>query len=251
MTQAAIPPRRGPRRWASILRESAKILVGVLSVTLMIVVSGIIVQRYVDVPGLRGFVESFGVLAPVIGLALLTLHSMLFLPFLPWPLVIGTASVIFGNFRGALYVWLGTAIGACLAFVLARRYVGVRTSRLEDGRLKRLQDAASAHGLLATIGFRLLLYSNAFLNYGVALTPIKLRDLALGTFIGLLPRSFLFSYLFESVHEPDVLMAQLEFPFLSLHVLLILCRIAGGTLLFLLARQELWPRGEATSAPVR
>lgn len=72
------PPRRGPRRWASILRESAKILAGVLSVTLMIVVSGIIVQRYGHVPELRGFIERFGVLAPVIGLALLTRHSMLF-----------------------------------------------------------------------------------------------------------------------------------------------------------------------------
>lgn len=44
----------------------------------MIVVSGIIVQRYGDVPELRGFIESFGVLAPMIGLALLTRHSMLF-----------------------------------------------------------------------------------------------------------------------------------------------------------------------------
>lgn len=159
--------------------------------------------------------------------------------------------MIFGNFRGALYVWLGTAIGACRAFMLARRYVGVRTSSLEDGRFKRLQDAASAHGLLATVGFRLLLYTNVFLNYGVALTPLTLRDCALGTFIGLLPRSFLLSYLFESVQEPDVLMAQVAFPFLSLHVLLVLCRIAEGTLLFLLARQKLWPPSEATSAPVQ
>jgi uncharacterized membrane protein YdjX (TVP38/TMEM64 family) len=238
-------------QWAHIFWESAKSFLGVLALFLLIIITGVIIARYIDVPALRGLVQSFGALSPLIGLTLVALRSMLFLPILPMPVVIGLASLIFGKLHGALYAWLGTTIGACLAFMLARRFLGNRTVTLREGRLKRLHEAAGAHGLLATIGFRLLLYSNVVLNYGSAATSLTLKDYALGTFIGLVPRSFLVPYVFEISQEPDVLMALMTLPSLSLLHLLLLSNITGVVLLALLVRQAYWATKEAAPDPSR
>lgn len=220
-----------------ILWGSAKSFAGVLSLIFVVLATGLIVQRYIDVAALRGAMEGLGRLAPLLAIALFALRAMLFLPLLPVAFLIGMGSLVFGKFYGALYVWTGFSLGACLAFIVARYCVGNLAARLKRGRIRRLEETLSSHGLLSIIGLRLLFFSNVVLNFGSGLTSVTLRDYALGTVIGLAPRAFILSYLFDNLQGPDVVRTLFAYPSLLLLLLAIFATIAGMVLLALLAQQ--------------
>jgi len=220
-----------------ILYGSAQSFAGVLALVLAIVVTGLIVQRYVDVDGVRSRIEDLGVWAPLAFTSLLAVRSLFFLPVFPMAFVIAIGSLAFGKFTGAFYVWVGTALGAIVAFVLARYWIGDVASRLKSGRLRNLSEVVSSNGLLSILGLRLVFFTNVFFNYGCGLTPVSLREYALATFIGLVPRTFILSHLFETVQDPDLTRALLDYPSLVLLHLLLASNIGGVVLLTFLVRR--------------
>ena len=217
-----------------ILRGSAKSFAGVLVLVLAIVVTGIIVQRYIDVDGLRVRVEGLGVLAPLVVVSVVAVRNMLVLPILPMALLIGIGSLVFGKFSGACYIWVGTTLGAILAFMLARYCIGDVASRLSSRVLRSLNEVVSSSGPLSILGLRLAFYTRTPLNYGCGLTSVSLGEYAVATLIGLAPRTFILSYLFERVQDPDLVQALLAYPSLILLHLLLVLKIGGIGLLTLL-----------------
>ncbi|MGH8068661.1 MAG: TVP38/TMEM64 family protein [Candidatus Entotheonellia bacterium] len=232
--------KRVPGDNSSILWGTAKSIGGIVALLVAVVIMGLIVQRNIDVDALRVAIEGWGVLAPLIFMALLAFRNLLFLPVVPYLFLIGLGALSFGNLYGALYFWLGTTAGACVAFFVARYCVGEFAARLKRGRLRTLDQLVSTNGFLAILGLRLVLFSNIWLNYGSGMTSMTLKDFVLGTLIGLTPRTFTLAYIFEGVQEPDMLAAMLSYPRLGVLSLLLGSKIVGVVLLASIARQGRW-----------
>jgi uncharacterized membrane protein YdjX (TVP38/TMEM64 family) len=229
--------KHAPGDVSSLLWGTAKSIAGIVVLLVAVLGMGLIVQRHIDVDMLRATIESWGILAPLIFMALLAFRNLLFLPVVPYLFLIGVGTLSFGNLYGALYFWLGTTAGACVAFVVARYCVGEFAARLRRGRLQKLDQMVSTNGFLAILGLRLVLFSNIWLNYGGGMTSMTLRDFALGTLIGLTPRTFTLSYIFEGIQEPDMVAAMLSYPSLTVLFLLLGSKIVGVVLLAFIARQ--------------
>jgi uncharacterized membrane protein YdjX (TVP38/TMEM64 family) len=225
--------------WQRILRGSAQSLAGLVALIAAIVVIGMLIQRYLDVQALRGIIESYGVLAPIAFFAACALKNVLFLPIIPLPLLIGLGALMFGNVSGALYGWLGATAGACAAFWLGRYWLNGLATRLKRGKWQRLDEVLSSHGFLSMLGLRLVLFSSIPLNLGSGLTSITGRDYAAGTLLGLLPRTFVVAYAFDSMQDLNAWAALLTYPNALLLTLLLVSMVAGVLLLASVARKAM------------
>ncbi|MEX0617763.1 MAG: TVP38/TMEM64 family protein [Pseudohongiellaceae bacterium] len=103
------------------------------------------------------------------------------------------AGFVFGVFKGALFVVIGTTIGAVTAFVIARYLFSHRVGiyLLSHPRLKVIDDRTSSEGWKLILATRLVpLFPFKLSNYFFGLTRFSLRDFALGTGLGIIPYSF-------------------------------------------------------------
>jgi uncharacterized membrane protein YdjX (TVP38/TMEM64 family) len=222
--------------WRRVFWGSVHSVLAVLALLALVVVLSILIQKYLDIEALRASLESFGFLAPLMFIGVSALKNILFIPVVPLALLIGLGSLVFGKGYGAFYFWVGSTAGACLAFLMARYWLTEFAARLKRGRLKWLDAVVSGHGLLSILGLRLVLFSNLPLNFGSGVTSMTLRDYTLGTLIGLMPRTFVVSYVFESVQNPNVWSDLLTYPSSLLLPLLLLSKVVGILLLASLVR---------------
>lgn len=117
----------------------------------------------------------------------------------------GTALTVFGATffdLGETYVMVlvGAMLGASLSFGLGRVLgrEAVETLLKRGGMFERIQTIVSsfeAHGVLAVAYLRMAYVPFVVLNYLAPLTGIRFRDFALGTFLGILPGTFVFVFL--------------------------------------------------------
>jgi uncharacterized membrane protein YdjX (TVP38/TMEM64 family) len=228
--------RREQNDWWKILRGSAQSLLGLVTLIAAIAILNMLIQRYLDLEALRGWIDSYGALAPVAYFFVCALKSVLFIPIIPLALLIGLGALMFGKISGALYFWIGTTAGAYAAFLVGRYWLYGIAARLKRGRFQRLDEIIRGHGFLAMLGLRLVLFSNIPLNLGSGLTSITGRDYAAGTLIGIIPRTFIVAYVFESVQDPNIWATLLTYPNSLFLPLLLLSMIGGGALLTSLAR---------------
>lgn len=107
------------------------------------------------------------------------------------------AGMAYGLVGGILIASPASAIAATAAFVVARTVARRRVARwaAKDPRVAALDAAIGAHGLKLVILIRLSpLFPFNLLNYALGLTRVRLRDYALGSFIGMLPVTLLYVY---------------------------------------------------------
>lgn len=111
---------------------------------------------------------------------------------LPGVLLTTGAGFVFGVVEGTVNVVLGTTLGACLAFLLARYAAGDRARRflLRHSRLRGVTGEMGRHDLQVVLLTRLIpFFPGKLSNYVFGLTGFSFRGYALGTFIGLIPFS--------------------------------------------------------------
>jgi uncharacterized membrane protein YdjX (TVP38/TMEM64 family)/Fe-S oxidoreductase len=147
--------------------------------------------RYLDQETLRQGIEGYGALGPFVYMLIYALAPSLLLPGLPITVVGG---VLFGPFRGVVYTIIGSTIGACLAFLVAR-YVArdwVET-KLKSPKWRRLDEGVEKHGWKVVAFTRLIpLFPFNLLNYAFGLTRIKFLHYAVATFFCMLPACIAF-----------------------------------------------------------
>ncbi|MEA3643951.1 MAG: TVP38/TMEM64 family protein [Lamprobacter sp.] len=138
---------------------------------------------------LLGWINEQGALAQV---WFVLLMAGVVLLMLPGVLFTTGAGFVFGVVEGTLYVVVGTTIGACIAFLLARYLAGARARqwlRQHDAvwRLNRAIERDDARVVLLT---RLIpFFPGKASNYAFGLSAVSFRGYALGTLIGLVPFS--------------------------------------------------------------
>jgi len=122
------------------------------------------------------------------------------------PTLVGGA--VFGLWWGTLFNWMGAAIGANLAYLLARFLGREGVTQLLGGRaekwpaMERLDRAVRSHGFRGMLTLRLIpiVPFNA-LNFGGGLVGMRWPGYALATGLGILPGTFVYTMFADALLE--------------------------------------------------
>jgi uncharacterized membrane protein YdjX (TVP38/TMEM64 family) len=142
-----------------------------------------------QVIALLEWVDARGAAAALWFVALMALAVLLLLPGV---LLTTGAGFVFGVVEGTTYVVVGTTLGACAAFLLARALAGERADALLSRQpglstLRRGLALADARTVLLT---RLVpFFPGKLSNYLFGLSAVRLRGFCAATLVGLIPFS--------------------------------------------------------------
>jgi uncharacterized membrane protein YdjX (TVP38/TMEM64 family) len=118
----------------------------------------------------------------------------------PQFVLIAAAVVAFGPWAGFAYSWIGTLVSALVGFALGRRFGARALAQVGGEGLKRFMAMVGRNGLTASLIVRLV-PSAPFIvvNMAAGVTPMRLRDFATGTAIGIVPKIALTAFAGASV----------------------------------------------------
>ncbi|MDE0885041.1 MAG: TVP38/TMEM64 family protein [Myxococcota bacterium] len=139
------------------------------------------------------WVEGLGPLGPVVFIVLYVFATVF---FIPGSILTLAGGALFGLAGGLVYVFIAAFTGSSLAFLIAR--YGARAwveERLgSNPQFEALDRAVAEEGLKITFLLRLSpVFPFNFLNYGLGLTRVSLRDYMIAS-LGMLPATFLYVY---------------------------------------------------------
>lgn len=154
-------------------------------------------DRLRDGEALGQAVRQLGPLGPLLIIGLMTVAIVMSpIPSAP----IGLASgAVYGHYWGAIYVAIGSEVGALIAFGISRLvgYDALRTrlgARLSTGLLHRF--VTSQNALMAVVFATRLMPFLSFdiISYAAGLTPLTTWRFAAATLLGIVPASFLLAH---------------------------------------------------------
>ena len=149
---------------------------------------------------LKTRVHQAGVWGPVVFFA-----GYVALSLVPSPKALLTVAggVLFGFWAGAALALLAALVGAVLSFALGRALGREAVDRLTRGRLARVDELLSTHGLASVLVVRLIpVVPYTAINYAAGLTGVRLRHYALGSALGMVPGSLAYAALGAYGTEP-------------------------------------------------
>jgi uncharacterized membrane protein YdjX (TVP38/TMEM64 family) len=143
---------------------------------------------------LFGWLREAGAVGVLVYAAVFTVAAIC---LVPGSILTVGAGVAYGLVWGTIVASTASAVAATAAFLVARTIARRRVARwaTSDPRFAALDAAIGDHGLKLVILVRLspVIPFNV-LNYALGLTRVRLRDYALGSFLGMLPVTVLYVY---------------------------------------------------------
>ncbi len=107
---------------------------------------------------------------------------------------------IFGVVWGSGYNILASNLGATLAFLMARYFGRDFVAKLMKGRIESFDEKVAKNGFRFIFTLRLIpLVPFVGLNFGSGLSRIKYRDYLLGSVLGMLPGTFIYTYFADAL----------------------------------------------------
>lgn len=158
------------------------------------------VARVIDVDDIRALVASTGPAAP---LAYVVVSACLGALFVPGPILAAGSGVLFGPALGT-FVTLGATVGTAVVASLIGRRAGRDSARALLGaqRADRLDHQIERGGLWAVVGQRFVPgLSDALASYAFGAFGVPLWQMAVGAFIGSVPRAFVYTALGASIGD--------------------------------------------------
>jgi len=171
---------------------------------LLFVVAAIIVVRYTPLKNyltadaLGRFLEAVGFWAPVVFILIYTVGVCL---FLPGTLLTGLGAAIFGAYWGFVYVWFGAMSGAAAAFWIGRTLGREFAASLIGNKLQKYDDAIERNGFATVLYLRLVYFPFTPMNFGMGLTKVRFLDYFLGTGLGIIVGTFIFTFFIGTLKE--------------------------------------------------
>jgi uncharacterized membrane protein YdjX (TVP38/TMEM64 family) len=173
-------------------------------ILLVFLVAAIILMRYTpikdyfSIESLGRFLDAVGIWAPVVFMVIYAGGVCL---FLPGTLLTGLGAAIFGAYWGFVYVWFGAMAGASIAFWIGRTLGREFASSLIGDRLKKYDDAIERNGFATVLYLRLVYFPFTPMNFGMGLTKVHFRDYFLGTGLGIIVGTFIFTFFIGSLKD--------------------------------------------------
>lgn len=156
------------------------------------------VREYLTADALGRLMEGAGGWAPV---AYMLGYAIGVCLFLPGTLLTGLGAAIFGPYYGFVYVWIGAMLGAGAAFVIGRTLGREFAASLIGDRLKKYDDTIERNGFATVLYLRLVYFPFTPMNFGMGLTKVKFRDYLLGTGLGIIVGTFIFTFFIGTLKE--------------------------------------------------
>ena len=158
------------------------------------------IARVIDIEAVREVVAATGPAAPV---AYVVVSALLGAVFVPGPILAAGSGVLFGPVLG-LFVTLGATVGTAIVASLIGRRAGRTSARelLGAERADRLDNLIERRGLWAVVGQRFIPgVSDALASYAFGAFGLPLWQMAVGAFIGSVPRAFVYTALGASIGD--------------------------------------------------
>ncbi|MEQ9552019.1 MAG: TVP38/TMEM64 family protein [Coleofasciculus sp. G3-WIS-01] len=168
-----------------------------------ILISGLVIillvaTQYFNIRGLlQGsllWVESLGVLAPIVFIVIYNLATVL---FIPGSLLTLKGGCLFGVVWGSIYVTIAATFGAICAFLIGRYLSRDWVCRKieTNPKFKVINQAVKQEGWKIVLLTRLSpIFPFNLLNYAFGVTQVSLRDYILGS-IGMIPATVVYVYI--------------------------------------------------------
>lgn len=156
------------------------------------------VRNYLTAEMLSSFLQGSGYWAPVV---YITLYAVGVCLFLPGTLLTGLGAAIFGPYLGFVYVWIAAMIGSSAAFFIGRTLAREYASSLIGDRLKKYDDAIERNGFATVLYLRLVYFPFTPMNFGMGITKVRFKDYALGTGLGIIVGTFIFTFFIGTLRD--------------------------------------------------
>lgn len=172
--------------------------IGKLIFLFIVVTSLIITGKYFNLPEvLRNtliWIESLGFWSPIMFIIIYNLATLL---LIPGSVLTMGGGVIFGVFRGSIYVFFASTLGATIAFIIGR-YISrdwVCQQLSQHPKFEVVDRAVVKEGFKIVFLTRLCpLFPFNLLNYAFGVMQVSLKDYILGS-LGMIPGTFMYVYL--------------------------------------------------------
>lgn len=164
-----------------------------------IIYDGITFLKNRDFYGLKIFLLSYGNIAPIISIILMTIQSIF--PFIPGVIMTIANAWLFGWYLGTLYSCLGALLGAILDFIIARWYGKIVVSNLiEKHHIEKVNEFIKKNGIIAVFITRLIPFVPfKIVSYSAGLSNMSIKPFVIATGIGQLPAIIIYSILGENI----------------------------------------------------
>jgi uncharacterized membrane protein YdjX (TVP38/TMEM64 family) len=174
------------------------------SALLGIIMGGILLTRftplkdYLTTEALGSFLNASGFMAPLLFIIIYTVSICLFVPAI---LLTVTGAAIFGPYLGFIYVWVGAMAGGGAAFLIGRNLGRDFAASVIGNRLEKYDAAIERNGFATVLYLRLIYFPFTALSFGMGLTRVRFRDYLLGTGLGIIVGTFLFTFFIGTLKE--------------------------------------------------
>ena len=156
------------------------------------------IKEYLNPKTLGNLIDWAGVWSPLLFIFIYSAGVCL---LLPGTLLTFLGSAVFGPYWGFVYVWVGAMIGASAAFWIGRTLGRDFASSLIGDKLKKYDDAIERNGFATTLYLRLVYFPFTPMNFGMGLTRVRFKDYFVGTGLGIIVGTFLFTFFFGTLKE--------------------------------------------------
>lgn len=167
-------------------------------VTAIVLVRFASARDYLTADSLNRILAAAGLWAPLVFIVVYALGVCL---FVPGSILTGLGAVLFGPYWGFVYVWIGAMIGASAAFLIGRTLGRDFAASLIGNRLRKYDDAIERNGFATVLYLRLVYFPFTPMNFGMGLTQVHFRDYFVGTGLGILVGTFIFTFFFGTLKE--------------------------------------------------
>jgi uncharacterized membrane protein YdjX (TVP38/TMEM64 family) len=141
---------------------------------------------------LSAFVAEQGVIAVTLYIAIYTLSVALSVPGVSILTIAG--GLLFGQWFGSVYVVFGATLGAIAVFLIAKTAFGDALRQRMGPAMRKMEVGFQENALSYLLVLRLIpLFPFFLVNIVPAFLGVELRTYAIGTFIGIIPGSFVFA----------------------------------------------------------
>ena len=156
------------------------------------------VKNLLSLKVLETYFEQAGFWAPVFFILFYAAGVCL---FVPGTLLTGLGAAIFGAYWGFVYVWTGAMIGAGMAFFIGRTLGRDFAASLIGDKLKKYDESIERNGFATVLYLRLIYFPFTAMNFGMGLTKVHFWDYWLGTGLGILVGTFVFTFFIGTLKE--------------------------------------------------
>ncbi len=184
-----------------VMKHKTKAL---LKFALLIVLVGLAVYIFkfspyaenITVQGVKEYVLGFGTSSFLVYILIYAVGTLV---SIPGTILTFVGAILFGTWLGTALTVIGATVGASAAFFAARWLGRDFVQDLLHGKFKAFQKQVEKHAFKGILFLRLVpVFPFIALNYASGLIKMKFRDYFLATLIGIVPGTFVYTYLFAT-----------------------------------------------------